>query len=68
MRSKATPGATVKSSEESLNLERSNKKPYVSPRLVDQGNIDDLTRRGGSSVTDVPIGTPVDDDISNVAS
>ncbi len=44
------------------------KKRYTSPRLVSRGDIDDLTRRGGSSVTDVPIGTTLNDDITNVAS
>ena len=45
------------------------KKRYTSPRLVDRGDVDDLTRRGGASKTDVPIGTAViDGDISTVAS
>ena len=45
-----------------------NKKGYSSPELTKSGNIDEVTQKGGSTTTDVPQGTPVDGDISNVAS
>ena len=48
--------------------DRSGKKPYNRPQLVDHGDIDEVTQKTGHSVTDVPIGTPVDGDIGNVAS
>jgi hypothetical protein len=39
----------------------SGKKRYTTPRLVDHGDVAELTRRGGSTSADVPIGTPVPD-------
>ena len=48
--------------------DQSKKKRYSAPKLVLHGDVDELTKRGGSSMTDMPIGTPIDDDISNVAS
>ena len=48
--------------------DRSRKKPYNRPQLVDHGDIDEVTQKGGHNSTDVPMGTPVDGDIGNVAS
>jgi len=53
--------------EKQVNPERSGKKCYASPRLVSHGDVDKITEQGGHSVTDVPQGTPVDGDITNVA-
>ena len=47
--------------------DRSSKKPYNRPQLIDHGDIDEVTQKTGHSLTDVPIGTPVDGDIGNVA-
>ena len=44
------------------------KKVYSSPLLVIHGDLRKITRKGGRDFTDVPEGTPVDDDITNVAS
>ena len=48
--------------------DRSPKKKYVVPELTDHGDIGEVTQKGGSTTTDVPMGTPVDGDIGNVAS
>lgn len=48
--------------------DRSSKKKYNAPELTSHGDIDEVTQKGGETTTDVPIGTPVDGDISNVAS
>ena len=37
----------------------SGKKRYTTPKLIDHGDVAELTRRGGSTSADVPIGTPV---------
>ena len=47
---------------------QSSKKKYSAPELTCHGDIDEVTQKGGSTTTDVPIGTPVDGDIGNVAS
>ena len=47
---------------------QSSKKKYSVPELTCHGDIDEVTQKGGSTVTDVPEGTPVDGDIGNVAS
>ena len=44
------------------------KRAYIAPRLTNHGDIDEVTQKGGSTTTDVPQGTPVDGDITNVAS
>lgn len=46
------------------------KDQYEPPEVVKYGDVRVITRQGGSSRTDVPIGTPVDADtpISDVAS
>ena len=47
----------------------SNKKTYATPLLIRHGDVDELTKHGGFSKTDVPIGTPVvDGDVTSVAS
>jgi hypothetical protein len=46
----------------------SGKKRYTTPRLVDHGDVAELTRHGGSTFVDAPIGTPVNGNIANVAS
>ena len=48
--------------------DQSSKKRYSAPELTCHGDIDEVTQKGGETTTDVPIGTPVDGDISNVAS
>jgi hypothetical protein len=42
------------------------KKQYNSPRVTVHGRVEEITRSGGGTATDVPDGTPVDDDINNV--
>ena len=44
------------------------KKRYTKPLLLSHGDVDSVTQRGGESFVDMPIGTPVDGDIANVAS
>ena len=53
--------------EKQVSPGRSGKKRYASPRLVSHGDVDKITQQGGHSFTDVPQGTPVNGDISNVA-
>ena len=48
--------------------QKSDKKCYNRPRMDRHGYVDEVTRKGGMDVTDVPQGTPVDGDITNVAS
>lgn len=54
--------------EKKVNLNRSYKKQYAPPLLVRHGDVDEITQKGGFSFTDVPIGTPVADGITSVAS
>ena len=51
-----------------VNPMRSNKRRYTKPQLNRHGDVDEITKKGGSTFVDVPIGDPVDDDISNIAS
>lgn len=45
------------------------KKTYNAPKLTVHGDVEVLTQQGGSTQTDVPLGTPVGPDgISTVAS
>lgn len=44
------------------------KKPYTTPQLIVHGRVEELTQQGGASSVDMPIGTPVNGNISNVAS
>lgn len=40
---------------------------YVAPVIADYGSLQDLTASGGANFADAPIGTPVDNNIGNVA-
>lgn len=44
------------------------KKNYSAPQLTQHGLFSSLTLQGGSQSVDAPIGTPVNNDITNVAS
>lgn len=46
----------------------SEKKPYTAPQLTVYGKVEELTQQGGYETIDVPQGTPVNNDITNVAS
>ena len=38
------------------------KRPYSTPLLTNHGDIDEITLKGGSNLTDIPMGTPVGTD------
>lgn len=46
--------------EKELDPTSSNKKPYAPPEQVRHGNVDEITQKGGSSFTDVPLGDTPD--------
>ncbi len=43
----------------------STKKSYTTPQLVRHGDVDEITKKGGADFVDVPIGTPVPNDIAS---
>ena len=54
--------------EKGGNSMTSSKKRYSKPQLIRHGDVEEITRSGGFDFVDVPMGTPVDGDISNVVS
>jgi len=40
------------------------KKTYTTPQLVVHGEVETITRKGGGTLTDVPQGTPVTDNVT----
>ena len=54
--------------EQNARSTTSRRKVYARPRLINHGDVNEITRQGGHSRTDVPQGTPTDGDITNVAS
>ena len=54
--------------EKEVRLMTPDKKGYIAPQLVRHGDVDEITKKGGADFVDMPIGTPVDGDISNVVS
>ena len=47
---------------------RSTKMSYSKPQLNRHGDVDEITKKSGFDFVDMPIGTPVDGDVTNVAS
>ena len=48
---------------------KSRKRRYTEPELIVHGDLEKITRQGGSSNTDVPQGTPVvNNNISSITS